>query len=381
MDARLIARPVRPWRVPTRLWVAGFAAFSSLLTVPLARAAPVAYDFEQEADTAGWTAPGAGAALSITHDAQQVRQGKGALLCSFTGSPGAPFSLTRSDLEIAGARSLSVSLKASSQLPLSFRFLETDGSAYQLFVTCLPGQWCEVAAPLTDAQLEDGSSDENDRLDADQVASFTIQSLADLPGAMADLFGVLSGPQTLVVDDLAFRSEALPSHSVVTPGKTLADGFEEPALYLLPVGGVALARVPGHAGGALSAVSARFGFAPAGPQAWPGIVVPLGPVSLKNAKSLRLRMRSLGPLKFQVVLEEQDKSKFAAGGEMPAGGEWVARDFRLSDFKPDPTGSGAGGALDAGKLRVMLIVADCYNALLDDHARSEFAVADVLFLE
>ena len=59
MDARLIARPVRPWRVPTRLWVAGFAAFSSLLTVPLARAAPVAYDFEQEADTAGWTAPGA----------------------------------------------------------------------------------------------------------------------------------------------------------------------------------------------------------------------------------------------------------------------------------------------------------------------------------
>jgi len=352
-----------------------------LLAAPPAQpAAPALFDFEDDAAITGWTASAPAAALSITRDPQAIRHGKGALLCSYTAAPGAPLSLARTDLDVAGAASVSLSLKASSQLPLVLRLAEQDGSVYQLFVTCLPEVWCDGAVPLTDAQLEDGSADENDLLDADQLTGFTIQSLANMPGELADLFGTQTGPQTLVVDNLVFSNEALPSRSQAEAGKVLIDGFDEMALYLLPVGGAELSRVPGHAGAAPSAVGIRFAFAPAGARAWPGIVVPVGHLNLATAKSLRLRMKSLGPLRFHVLVEEQDGSRYETRAELPTGGEWLAKDLRLSDFELDPTRQDENGILDPGQLRVVVIVADCFNALLDDTAHSQFAVDDILFL-
>jgi len=343
-------------------------------------AAPTVFSFEDDAATTGWTASAPAAALSITREPQLVRHGKGALLCSYAAAPGAPLSLARTDLDVAEAVSLSLSLKASSQFPLVLRLAEKDGSVYQLFVTCLPSVWCDVAVPLTDAQLEDGSADENRRLDADQLTGLTLQSLANMPGEMADLFGTQTGSQTLVLDDLAFSTEAVPSHSQAEAGKVPVDGFDEATLYLLPVGGAELSRVPGHTGAAPSAVGIRFAFIPAGARAWPGIVAPVGHLNLADAKSLRLRVRSLGPLRFHVLVEEQDGSRYETRAELPTGGEWLAKDLRLSDFRLDPTRQDENGVLDADQLRVVVIVADCFNALLDDTAHSQFAVDDILFL-
>jgi hypothetical protein len=361
------------------VWAAIVALICSELAPPFAQAAaPVGFDFEADAATAGWTASPGGVALSITHEAERVRRGKGALLCSYTALPGAGVSLSRTDLEVAGARSFALSLRTSSQTPFALRLVEKDGSAYQLFVTTLAGKWCEVVTPLSDFQLEDGSADEDGKLDAEQITTLTLQWLVNLPGEMGDILGTQTGPQTVVLDDLSFRAEEVPSRSSEAGGKITADSFEGSALYVLSVGRAVLDHVPGHAG---AAVEARFAFAQAGPRAWPGIVVPVGHLKLGQAKVVRLRLRALGPMRFQVLAEEQDSSRYWTAGELATGGEWLAKDLRLADFKLDPSRQDENGVLDPGQLRVIVVVADCFNVLLDETARSAFALDDVIFLE
>jgi hypothetical protein len=319
----------------------------------------------------GWQATGPAVAPGLAEDAPSW---------SYTAAAGAPLVMTASEIDARGAQSLAFRLNSSGQLPIAVRIAEKDGSVYQLFVTCLPNQLCDVLAPLTDAQLEDGSSDENGALDADQVATVTLQTLANMPGEMADLFGTLAGPQTLAIAQAAFRSQAAPSRSRTEEGKIVADSFDEPALYVLPVGGAELAHVPGAQGGQPSAVRVRFPFAASGPRAWPGIVVPVGQLDLSAARSVRLRLRAPGPLRFHVLAEEQDGSRYEGQGELPEGGAWAARDLRLSEFKLDPTRQDQNGALDPDELRVVVVIADSFNVLLDDQGRSEFAVDDVIFL-
>jgi hypothetical protein len=342
------------------------AVLGCLLTMTTAHAAPVTYDFEADDAAAAWTANGPGAAAKVSHAATDVRVGKGALLCTYAGQPGAPFSLTKAELEIAGARSLSLSAKASSQAPLALSLAEEDGSAYHTFVT-LPGeQWCDVTLPLSDFQLQDGSQDENGALDADQVRTFTIQELANMGGELGGIFGTKLGDQRLILDNVAFRADAVPSSVKVEPGKVLIDDFSQPWFQLLPVGGAQLSHVPKNGDDQPSALGIRFTFAPTGAQAWPGIVLPVGRADLSGARALRL---------------EQDGSRYEANTIVPEAEGWRARDVALADFKLDPSRTDENVALDADQLRVIVIVADAWNALLDEQEQGEFELADVLLLK
>ncbi len=358
-----------------------FAALISLIVAaPAPAAAPVTYDFESNDAAAGWTATGPSATAAATREAGMARQGEAALLCSFTGQAGAPFSVTLADLEVTGAQSLALSLKASAQSPLVLSLAEEDGSQYQLFVTCVANEWCDLALPLTDLQLQDGSQDENAALDADQIRTFTIQDLCNMPGDFGDIFGSKTGPQSLVLDGVAFDTEPAPSRSEAAREKTVVDTFTRPALNLLPVGGALLSHVPGHEGDAPSAVGVRFSFHPTGARAWPGIVVPIGHLDLAEAATLRLRLKPHGPLRLHVLLEEQDGSRYESSGPVTAGGEWQARDFRIGEFTLDPAREDENGLLDTDQLRVAVIVADVFNALLDETAGGQFAVDEILFL-
>jgi hypothetical protein len=336
--------------------------------------------FEADDDVAAWTVGGAGATVAITREAAQVREGRGALLCGYTGAPGSPFSLSAADLELSGVRSLTCSLKPSSQAPLVLILTEQDGSIYHTFATCPGGEWTDVALSLADFQLQDGSQDENGALDADQIGSFTVQELANMPGGLGEVFGTKVGPQALVVDRVSFSAQALPSPLHAERGRIMVDDFGGPCLRLLPVGGAELSRVPGADGGAPSAVALRFAFAAAGPRAWPGIVLPVGTLDLSGATAWRLRAKSPGGLKLTAVLEEWDGSKYEATVTFADAADWSATDVPLSDLKLDPSTTDENGALDIGQVRVVVIVADALNMLLDENEQGTYALDDVVFL-
>jgi hypothetical protein len=344
-------------------------------------AAPVTYDFEAEDATTGWTVTGPSAALSVTQEAGMARQGQSALLCSFTGQPGQPFSVSRAELDVAGARSLRLALRASAQAPLVLTLAEEDGSVYQTFATCIPNEWCDLALPLTDFQLQDGSQDENAALDADHIRTLTIQDLSNMPGELGEIFGTRTGAQTLVVDAVTFAADPVPSRSQTANDKVVTDTFEGSALYVLPVGGAELSHVRGHEGNDPSAIGVRFPFYPTGARAWPGVVIPIGNLDLSDTLALRLRVKPTGPVRLHVLLEEQDGSRYESSGAITAADEWQARDFRLAEFTLDPSREDENGLLDTDQLRVLVIVADAFNVLLDETAAGQFAIDDALFLK
>lgn len=352
-----------------------------LITGRVHAAAPVTYDFESDDSAAGWTVTGPSAAATVTHEAGMARKGEGALLCSFTGQAGAPFSVSRTGLDVGGVRSLRLALKSSAQAPFVLTLAEEDGSQYQVFATCLPDEWCDFALPLSDFQLQDGSQDENTALDSEQIRTLAIQDLSNMPGELGEIFGTRTGAQSLIIDAVAFGAEPVLSRSETAGGKVTADGFAGSALYVLPVGGAELSRVAGHVGREPSAIRVRFSFFPTGARAWPGIVVPIGHLDLAEATTLRLRLRPHGPLRLHVLLEEQDGSRYEASTTVAAADGWQAADLRLAEFTLDPSREDENGLLDAGQLRVVIVVADVFNALLDETATGQFTIDDILFLK
>ena len=352
-----------------------------LLMAATAHAAPVTFDFETADSAAGWKATGPAAAAKVSDAAAHVREGKASLACSYFGQAGSPFSLTRDQLDLAGVRSLSLSLKASSQAPLVLILTEEDGSLYHTFLTCPAEQWCDLALPLSDFQLQESSTDENGALDADQIRTFTLQELANMPGDLGPVFGTKLGEQWLCVGAVRFGAEETPSHSRADKDKVLIDDFSGAGFRLLPVGGAQLAKVPGAEGKEASALGIRFTFAPEGPQAWPGVVLPVGHSDLTGARALRLRAKPQGPGKLHILLEEQDGSRYETSTVIPEANDWQARDFALADFTLERGGNDENGALDVDQLRVVIIVIDAWNALLDEKEEGEFGLDDVLFLK
>ncbi len=357
------------------------ALIGLLMSAPANAAAPVTYDFESDEAAAGWTVTGPSATATVTREAGMARKGEGALLCSFTGQAGQLFSVSCADLDVSGARSLRLALRASAQAPLTFTLGEEDGSLYHTFATGIPNEWCDFALPLTDFQLQDSSQDENAALDADQIRTLTIQDLCNMPGELGEIFGTKTGAQTLIIDAVTFGVEPLPSRSEVVQEKVTADAFVGPALYVLPVGGAQLSHVAGHEGEDASAIAVRFSFFPTGARAWPGIVVPIGHLDLAEVTALRLRLRPHGPLRLHILLEEQDGSRYESSGTVTPARDWQAKDFRVAEFTLDASREDENGLLDTDQLRVVVVVADVFNALLDDTAAGQFAIDDILFLK
>jgi hypothetical protein len=345
------------------------------------QAAPVSFDFAAGATADGWKVTGQAAAAKVSDEADRARDGKPTLACSYLGQAGSPFSLSKDQLDLAGVQSLSLSLKASSQAPLVLSLTEEDGSNYHTFVTCPAGQWCDAAMPLSDLQLQDSSTDENTTLDAEQVRTFTIQELANMPGDLGAIFGTKTGEQWLCVGQVRFGAEEAPSHARVEKDKVLIEDFGEPEFRLLPVGGAQLSKMTGADGKENSALAVRFTFQPDGPQAWPGVVLPTGHAALAGMRALRLRAKPQGPAKLHVLLEEQDGSKYETITVIPEANDWQARDLALADFTLEKGGTDDNTTLDLDHVRVLIVVIDAWNALLDEKEQGEFGLDDVLFLK
>ncbi|MBM3499576.1 MAG: hypothetical protein FJX74_13025 [Armatimonadetes bacterium] len=338
-------------------------------------AGPVVFDFESADQAAAWAVTGANATATVA-----PVDGRGTLACAYAGQPGAAFSVAVTGLEVAGVQSLTIRARASAQSPFSLILAEEDGSLYHTFATLPADDWCELAWPLTDFQLQDGSTDENDTLDAEQVRSLTLQELANMPGEWAEIFGSKLGEQVLSLDEVRFVGEARPSRGRSDATRVVVDDFTDPWFALLPLGGAQLSHVPGDAGRP-AGLRVAFTFMPNGPRAWPGVVLPIGHVDLTEAQTLRLRVAAPGPLGLHVLLEEQDRSRYELRAAVPEADDWQARDFPFAQFTLEEGSTDENGALDASQLRVAIVVVDAWSALLDEEENGQFSLGDVLFLK
>jgi len=334
------------------------------------------FDLENEADVQGWAPLVEGTTLSITHEPANVRQGQGALQFDYT--PVEDYYLfQRGGLQVPGAKSLSFSVKATEKTPLLYGLGEGDGSAYDAFLELPANKWVDVQANLADLQLRPGSVDENNQLDADQLATVVFFDLCNMPGEDGRALGWKKGPQKLWLDNViigtqevpsVFRTEDLPNGK----RRIVVADFESQVVRGLDVGGAVLDLVPADRGQALK-ITYRVG-----PERWSGVVLGLGSLDLRGLEQVKVRLKSAAKAAVNLVLEERgDKSHYERLLDLEGNGAWHSYEVPVAEFTLSETSEDENGQLDPGELRVVIVVVDTYNAVVDAQGQGAVTADDI----
>src|SRR5688572_30785429 len=174
-----MVRRYSPWA--TAVLLGALAAPALLLPAGAQGAAREYYDFDQ--DLQGFTAilvkdgafnldPNGG--LSVVTAKEQVKSGVGTLAWSYKPEPNAFRALVAEAKLPAGAARVELWVRCTAQTALIFSAREMDGSSYQLVFHVPSHEWTRVSANLDEMVLDENGTDENDRLDPDQVNSIGV---------------------------------------------------------------------------------------------------------------------------------------------------------------------------------------------------------------
>lgn len=333
------------------LWGLGLNA-GHAQTLPSATPAPlVQTDFE--ASDGGWTAMGPNAKAAVTHEANSVHGGKGALTFAYTVAKGqfGALVLPTPDGKLAHAGSFQFWVKADHATPIAVLLSEKAGGHYTAFFTVPAGQWQSVSLTPADFTLGEDKNDPKDpdnKLDLDQVESVSLVDLgqmfaqtADTP--LADVLGVQTGARTLLLDDFTVTaaSETAPPKPTTTGGVSL-DAFTGPQLGWIALGGAMLSREPATAAGG-PAMTMTYKQAP-GKIAGVLKNVPRG--SLAGKSKIAFSLTTAKSAAIVVHLEERGGGKYDALVPVKADPKGQALSLATTDFEASNESHDANGRLD-----------------------------------
>lgn len=333
-----------------RQWRFGIIAMVLVAGSALAQQAVKSWEFEN--DTQGWMSGDKQASLIWCQEAAHVSAGVGSLQFSFTPRvgvdgdlPGAMFVGTEGG--IGAAQCLHFAMQSSSGGPMMVMLREQDESTY-VYMFYLPAdQWQVLDLPLADFYLEDSSTDEDGKLTLSQVAGFGfvdpvqwfLQATQD--GKAFPFFFTAPSRRDLWLDEVQFLTEAPAIKQAQGPGgidALMIEDCDSDVGYWGILGGKNL-RVSCDNAQKVEGNSLRLDYdLPAKTTLAAVRQVALG--SLAPLKSLIFSVRAGAECKLAVSVEENDKSRYSAIVDVPAG-KWEQfvvplRLFKLEDGSQDP---------------------------------------------
>lgn len=326
-------------------------------------------DFEDPGALARWASLDPEAAVRLTNAPGAVHGGQAALEFTYTPRETVFPMVTGQGIGLTGARSLSFALLAAERTPLLYGVFEADGSMYSSFLNVPPGVWGEIRVSLGDLQLADESEDENGVLDPDQVDRVFFADLSNLQGEMGRALGWKTGPQTLLIDDVALSADAVPSRwQPARDGSFISLTVAPGRIDALAIGGAQLEVVPVDGRPALQ-ITYRIGG-----WRWAGFVTGLGTLPLADAAGVSFRARASADARVNVLLEERDRSRYASGADLVAGQGWQNVELPLTAFSLDEFSADENGRLDPDQLRVLVLITDTFTAAVDDQNKGEILI-------
>ena len=327
---------------------------------------------------AGWIAAGTGGTVRMTHEAADVKSGKGALAFDYTVGGGvAVLALPLQGMDISKMDRVSFWIKSDVPTPIAVVFNEKKpGGDYSAICWSTGNTWQRVELDVADFQLNAGPKDPVDpdgKLDLHAVQSIGIVDVSSMLGTRVDdgspvVMDSHAGKHSFFLDDFEVSSES------GVPGRenTLIDDFRSPQLQWLTLGGATLK--PENAG--MRAVyeqkESRF------------VVLSrrIGNVDLRSAESVAFDVASDRPAQLLLTLEEEAAGK-AQGPrynltlEVPGGGKVDHREVQLSAFEHAEDGpADVDGKLDLDKLKSFLIL-DITGNFTHESARNSLWVGNI----
>jgi len=389
----MAGRESNSWTV-CGLLVAGLLALGGPARLPQAQAqdgARAAYDFETDAQ--GFTAfsvkdgnfgPDGDSTLKVTREKAEAKVGSGALAYGYKVEPGAIRALIAEARVPAGTHSVRFWVRSSAATQLLLSVREQDGSDYQLPFYVPAFEWVQVAVNLDELAVGQDSSDENGKLDLDQVNTVGFLDLAtmlvNLPGDIGKATARLQGPRTLWLDDLQLSKEraAKASGPVQADGKHayLVDNFEAgvvkwtparvtfaeglafdifPANVALKVqpeaAGPGMARTPLEAGGK----GLRFSYKRGEKEVY-ALVHTLEKRALGQAERLHLNVSMSQKSLVLVQVKEKDDSEYQYAIQPDNSVGWQEVNVALSDLTLGDQSKDENGKLDPDQIKEIALV-------------------------
>lgn len=340
-------------------------------------------------DTGTWQSVDGNAQLTVTADENIVREeGNPVGEYSYT-TAGGTFTGVMTELEMgpAGANSLHFWLRTSDPTIMLVSMSEADGSNYMAGFYSLPERWQEVALGFDEFKLDDDSTDENGKLDGDQIAGL---GLIDATGFLQQLAAEVPfidlpelGPRMLWLDDVYLDAEAIaPRWEEVDIDGARAvrlDSFEStPLQWMLIAGDNAEMAYDEdfHADGDFS-LRIAFNLAPG---KLIGLMTGPGGAPIGTATKLRISLLVESAATILVGLKEADESEYRVMLQLPAGedlveSEWLIAEFALGDDSLDENGK-----LDLDQVTEFSIVEA--SAMMGEAAgQNTLWIDDVLFID
>jgi hypothetical protein len=308
--------------------------------------------------------------VAITHEASEVKAGKGSLSYSYEVTPEIirMLGLPR-PLDLTGMKSLHLWVKCSHATAVMIALTESGGGSYQCSVNCNAGKWQEVAVNLDEFVLDDPSKDPNGKLDLDQIGSIQV---VDVGGFLVKFLPELKGTRKICLDDFEFSSQEAPRTQGLTQVTKvvpafLVDNFESSVIRWIPVS-LAFGEAPKFAFFDLPLALDRDVPPGGGKQSLKFMYPRLGKkihavlrnvekVDLSKAAELDLCLKTSTDGTFIVSLEEKNGARYQNTLELKAADGWKTFGLAFRDFKLAEDSKDDKDRLDADKLK-QISVAD-----------------------
>jgi len=305
------------------------------------------------------------ATAKTTQDANVARgEGHGAVLeysyITEAGKLGGVFGQTQGDMSTA--RSLRFWLRTSEPAIMLAMFSEADGSAYHAGFVSLPDRWQEIALDVSEFQLGDDSTDENDRLDSEQIAGLGIVDatgfLAQLAESAPFLIPPELGPRMFWLDDVSVSAEPVPPRWTVTQvdGKRAVrlDSFESSPLLWVAIAGQGVTldydtdyKVDGD-------FSLRLQY-DLPPNKIVGLMTSLAGVDLTGVKHLRLWLMAEVATSVIVTMKERDESDYSHMLELQPSDTLQLVSIDLSEMTLGDDSTDENGQLDMDQVKELTL--------------------------
>jgi hypothetical protein len=315
-----------------------------------------------EEDAGGWQPiPGTTAKVAVTHEAANVKEGKGALQFDYTVEKGGitAMLLPTPNALLAKMKSLRFWVKSGQATSLIVSLQEKDGGRYNAAFSVPKDTWQQVELAPSDFTLSVGKDDPKDpdnKLDLDQVEGIVVADFAQILQAAgseaAAMFQIQTGPRTLYLDDLTVGAEPLPNAAASATNAAILDAFAHPQPDWIALGatttGIATGKPLDGRG-----LKSDYRQAPRKLVGWVH-AVPVG--KLTNAGQIAVTVASDKPAQLLLQVEEVGGGKYNATFEVPGGS--TAKEYVLpfADFKPAEDSDDPDGRLDLDQVHQIVIL-------------------------
>lgn len=292
-----------------------------------------------ETDPAEWTGIGATAKVSLTHDADHVKAGKGALQFDYAANKGEinVLILPITDGALTKMKSLHFWIRADYPTVLAVSLQEKDAGRYTAIFSAPGKTWQEVQLEPADFVLGEDKDDPKDpdgKLDLDQVNSIAIADYGQIFAQSDDanlqaLFHVQKGPHTLCLDEFTASPMSISPAAPADGKERMLDTPSRPQIAWLGAGDVKLASATGKP---LVGPSLRADYHQS-PGKIVGLVRHITRGRLTGMDQIAFTAAAAKPAKLFVQLEQVGGGKYRTIIDVPGGSEPKEFSLPFSGFE------------------------------------------------